>query len=347
MNFDGGVQTEPAYPFDPEMAYKDYIIRLEPVDQGHYDKGHISYLGVRMDIKSVFAALGQEEIDKLNFLGDPVNIVNGNFYWEYTDLTLNGKDDLSFTRSYNSRSSREGVMGYGWSHNWQYSLDNNDTYSLLHLPDGGTAHFNALPEGGYAWHKNDRYKIEETLTGYTVTSRDNTEYDFDPDGKLTTISDLFGEKYRLAYNGDKLHTVTGAAGVLTMIYDGDRIKRVTDSAGREIIYDYDINGDLVLFTNPDEDTLIYQYTDHLLEAITDFRGNVYLSNEYDKLGIVKSQTTADRGTMRYSYDYENRINTFTGTNGRITKYYYNHQQQLTKIEDVNTDCGVPLKPKIV
>lgn len=40
--------------------------------------------------------------DELACGGDPVDLLSGSFTWNYRDLALYGKDDLEFTRYYES-----------------------------------------------------------------------------------------------------------------------------------------------------------------------------------------------------------------------------------------------------
>ena len=51
---------------------------------------------------------------------DPVHMVTGNYYLDYTDFSLHGSQPLHFTRHYNSNDARFSDLGYGWRHNYMY-----------------------------------------------------------------------------------------------------------------------------------------------------------------------------------------------------------------------------------
>jgi RHS repeat-associated protein len=68
--------------------------------------------------------------------GDPVVLSSGVFTLSETDLQIAGRGmDFTFTRNYNSGSTRNGVMGSKWDHNWNqfivldYKVVPNPTYT--------------------------------------------------------------------------------------------------------------------------------------------------------------------------------------------------------------------------
>ena len=44
-------------------------------------------------------------------------------YYEKTDLRIDGPLPLEFVRRYDSKSTYDGVMGYGWQHSFMVRLD--------------------------------------------------------------------------------------------------------------------------------------------------------------------------------------------------------------------------------
>ena len=58
-------------------------------------------------------------------LGRPVNVLNGNMYFDQTDVVLPGRSGLRFARSYNSKtrgSGQYGAFGGGWNHSYERRL---------------------------------------------------------------------------------------------------------------------------------------------------------------------------------------------------------------------------------
>ena len=54
--------------------------------------------------------------------GDPIDFNTGNFIFQKTDLQIWGQMPLFFEYTYQSLSSDAGVMGEGWTHNYEISL---------------------------------------------------------------------------------------------------------------------------------------------------------------------------------------------------------------------------------
>ena len=57
-------------------------------------------------------------------VGEPVNVITGNFYDECDDMILNNVGDarLALTRSYNSMDTESGLLGSGWHMNLESTL---------------------------------------------------------------------------------------------------------------------------------------------------------------------------------------------------------------------------------
>jgi len=54
--------------------------------------------------------------------GDPINTATGNFYYTKEDLTILGRTPLTFKRFYNAIGSFDGILGRGWTHNYNIRL---------------------------------------------------------------------------------------------------------------------------------------------------------------------------------------------------------------------------------
>ena len=84
-------------------------------------------------------------------------------------------------------------------------------------------------------------------------------------------------------------------------------------------YGYDANGDLVSFTDREENTTHFTYYEdqpHLLESLIDPRGIRPIRNEYYDDGRIKSHTDAFGKTIRYDYDAIGRQEVVTRSDGR-------------------------------
>ncbi len=72
---------------------------------------------------------------------EPVNIANGNFYYEHRDTYISGRMPLEVTRKYNSQDMREGPFGYGWTFNYDFFLMpySHQESGTIAMPDGGNS----------------------------------------------------------------------------------------------------------------------------------------------------------------------------------------------------------------
>ena len=78
--------------------------------------------------------------------GHGVNFATGNKYVQETDVRLDGPVTLSFTRTYNSQSTEDSVLGYGWSSPFlsERLVDNNSSITLI---QGDGRHVRFQPGG--------------------------------------------------------------------------------------------------------------------------------------------------------------------------------------------------------
>jgi len=164
--------------------------------------------------------------------------------------------------------------------------------------------------------------LDRDSTGFHLSDRNGTVYDFSDNGLLERISYLDGNTISLSYNGDQLTRISNDTGSFALSYNSEgNLETVTDSTGRSILLSYD--GDsLISAENPDGDSLRYTYENGLLATVQNFKGEVYVENTYDSEGRVIHQYAADIGTFDFTYDPENRRNTSTGSDGYYLSIVY-------------------------
>ena len=269
--------------------------------------------------------------DELACSGDPVDLLSGSFTWNYRDLALYGKNDLEFTRYYESVHADENYgLGNGWTSNFSYSLEFDGRSVLAHLPRGTLLYFPIDFDGSYG--ECGDYTLASQGSGYVMTDKSGTTYAFDSDGRILSIAYLDGNTLSFQYSGDRLQQVSNATGSFTFEYSGENISRVTDSVGRSITLSYD--GDLLnSVENPDGDSLLYEYDGGYLSTIQNFNGEIYVENEYDSAGRVIHQYAADFGTFEFTYDFDSRHNVCTGADGYINEIWFDEQGRITKRRD--------------
>ncbi|PIU31653.1 MAG: hypothetical protein COT06_06995, partial [Syntrophobacteraceae bacterium CG07_land_8_20_14_0_80_61_8] len=146
--------------------------------------------------------------------GHPVDVASGKMWADQEDLRIDGPVPLVFTRRYNQRlKAVNGPFGYGWTHG--YNMTVWTSAGAAHFRDGGGHEviFAQDLAGGYAGNRRDHLSFAAITGGYRVTTADQTKYNFNTSGKLTSIVDRDGNAATLAYDGSsRLSTITDPFG---------------------------------------------------------------------------------------------------------------------------------------
>jgi RHS repeat-associated protein len=264
--------------------------------------------------------------------GDPVNMVTGNLIHSERDIAIKGRGGLPivFERWYNSKSAKDGPLGYGWTHSFNhflrfYGLDGGSTAKVSWTDGTGGERFFSTPNqtsGNIATSAvfTGSAGIYATLTRladgtYRLTERSGMVYVFESvnatatdtqqKARLLSITDRNGNAMTLSYaaiagcTGTYVCKVTDSLGrALTFTYNGSRISQIQDFTGRTWQYLYDTNGDLVTFKNPlavagSQNPVAYQY---------------YSSLDGAKLAHAMKQYTLPRSNgMHFEYYANGRV----------------------------------------
>ncbi len=266
---------------------------------------------------------------------DPVELFRGEFTLSRQDLFWPGRGlavNIKFT--YGSRRAYNGAFGYGWDMSYNRrvrKLSNNYAVVLRgnnrrdEFKYNGTATYVA-PPGVY-----------DTLVmnadgSHTLTSKHGIKEFYDVNGKLNKIQDRNSNTLTFTYDPAGLLPITApsdyfisqARGVVAREY---RLTRITDTVGRAVDFTYDSEGRLISLSYagrtiqygydtaanlisvrtptssdyPSGLTTRYAYTKHNLTSITDPKNQTFLTNVYDNLDRVTTQTYGG-GTSRISYE---------------------------------------------
>ncbi|MDQ2913449.1 MAG: discoidin domain-containing protein [Chloroflexota bacterium] len=139
------------------------------------------------------------------------------------DLAVPGRLlNLSFSRSYNSADTTTSSLGPAWTHNFNWQLTDAGSFVQLRRGDGRQDTFTKNPDASYA----DPPNVFDVLTKngdstFTLTLKNQTQYEFSTVGKLTRIHEPAGNQILLNYTAGKLASVTDTVGrVTTFAYSG-------------------------------------------------------------------------------------------------------------------------------
>lgn len=273
---------------------------------------------------------------------DPVNLFNGEFFYEATDFQLNGAGmDFVFTRSYSQHSAYDGPLGRCWDHTANLWIRVEDDPDTLFRSTG------RLREQRFLRHELFGYflppdgsngVITEEAGSFVFRQPDGTRFIYAPHQTrhpsihvVSRIVDRFGNAVDFDYAGGLLVRirVNHPDRTVNLVYDSaDRIVAVSDFTGRTWRYHYDDMGDLAAVLapgteqHPEGGLLRYDYLgssvgdrrlQHCLIGITDADGRRFLENEYGDVPNLVSYGRVVRqrqGKGEISFDYSDVVEVF-------------------------------------
>ncbi|MDF1615387.1 DUF6531 domain-containing protein, partial [Desulfurivibrio dismutans] len=223
-------------------------------------------------------------------VGSKANFASGNLSFS-RQLFAGRLADLptGFDLHYNSLSPDSGVLGRGWSHNYELQLiEHSDSSVLIKNGGDGRELFTPAPDGGYLPPAgNHSLLTKHPDHTFTLLRKSGVSYLFAVDGRLTAVSDRNGNALSFAYLG----------GLLV---------GVTDSAGRSTSFSYDALGKLAAVTDPGGRLYSFQIVDDLLLSVTypDGHGWSYL---YDDRELLIAKIDPLGATTQYYFDEQRRL----------------------------------------
>ena len=223
---------------------------------------------------------------------------------------------LSFARSFGPSildRNRLGRLGYGWSDNWDVSLQVDAAGDVV-VNGPGSAQRTFIKNASYFIPQpGDHGNLTVLPDGtYTLLEKNGDLTAFNADGTLDYYEDVNGNKITAGYTGGRLISLTHSSGQSLQLHynPAGLIDTVTDSAGRKTTYMYDGLNQLSAVTGFDGLTTKYAYkftgftsaTDHALISITAPDGSMRQFS-YDALGRLTDTSLNDNAEdLAVTYD---------------------------------------------
>lgn len=273
---------------------------------------------------------------------EPVNLATGNYFCTHQDLLIPGRGlSLGIMRFYNSMDTYSGPFGNGWTHYYNTNVAETPIGDVILMwVDGRRDLYTVNMDGTYTPPYAIYNILQKNADGsFTLTLKDQTRFQYNPDGKLDAIVDRNGNIVTCTYDlGGNLGAVTDASGrVLTIDVDSSgRICSISDPLGRNWSYEYDVDGNLIRCVNPAGGEYSYTYdVNNRMTTIEDPLGTVVATNGYDSSGRVISQANASGAVTTFAYDPANHTTIETDPLGRQTTYVYDeHFRELSRTDAV-------------
>lgn len=235
------------------------------------------------------------------YVGDMINVWCGNLLLPQVDLSVGARGyRMQIIRTYNSHNNLvNGPFGYGWTYN--YNLYFMNVGVLTYYDGDGSTHsfttmdgINYTPPAG----KSLNVTLDPSML-IRLREKTGTNYSFDSSNKLTLITDQYGNSLNVSY--DFMSRITSISDdsnlMLNFTYNGTLISSITDALNRTIQYSYDVFGNLVNVTYPNNGTIQYSYyPDRTMNYTVDQVGRK-MRFTYDPLSIFSSRVK----NVTYSY----------------------------------------------
>jgi RHS repeat-associated protein len=263
-----------------------------------------------------------------------INLSNGNLVYETTDfVTPSPRLAMVLRRSYNSQSTTETPLGYGWDFSFnttllkEYDVSGNEVGMILKDGDGSIHRFNKKIDGSYETPKGIYMELSYNSSDntYQIKRNDNITYQFDNRMKLIKFSEPNGNS-------------------LDLIYDTNRgnLIEVRNNVGDITYFSYDEKNRLVQVIDPASRIYNFEYDDssnRLTKSYQIIEGNVEYAEEYgydDSFAKITSilDPKKNRTDINYKPD-SNIVSDVMNAVGESTSFTYNIGSA-----DLTTDKGV-------
>ncbi len=313
--------------------------------------------------------LGRDPKGKINCnnvaeKGDPVSIYTGNLVESEADLDVPSPfaGGLIFKRFYNSRSEVVSPMGYGWTHNYNITLQSVtgvDSEYLLILDDTGFGrYFKEDPNTGTILPLfQERTNLIARDDTYIWERENGNTYTFDATTRqLLYITDHMGNRRTMVYGTTEpglIETVIDEASGRSLVFaytDGFltsiRLLSGILDGGIQVAYDYDENKNLTTATFADGSGFVYDYDDadtapfiNNLTKKTDTMGHLLATWVYDDQDRCYRNDTTDGRGVTIDYDTIANAAVVTDAYGVSRTYQFTAIKGRRRIFGVTGDSG--------
>ncbi len=163
----------------------------------------------------------------------------------------------------------------------------------------------------------NQYDNAGNIRFVTDKNKNITEYIYDAADQLIQTVNPKGYKIQYKYDakGNKIEEINQKGGITQYDYDYlDRVIRTTDPLNNVTTYDYSTGNQTLICAPGNRQTIIF----------------------YDELYRKKQESRLYYGMWiitKYSYDPVDNLDTVTNDAGKVTKYYYDALNRVTKIVD--------------
>lgn len=243
-----------------------------------------------------------------------VSLKNGNFFIGYTDLVYNGGMEPKIERVYNSKSSHNGIFGYGWGSDYEVFLKISADGSLIVYENGGGAQNRFTPPnmstGDVTASVNEiiQAKMKTGLSGQALEVEKK---------RLTTDARYRNDEWQSLYERKQVKARSLADGTILRSnkFSFQTIKKFKDGYVRN----YD-NGQVQTFDNDG----------HLVKWVD--KNNNFITFKYDSRGYLASLQDNFNRTIKFTVNAAGKVEKAAADGGKTAEYKYT-ADELTYSKD--------------
>ncbi|WP_163836819.1 RHS repeat protein [Spartinivicinus ruber] len=272
--------------------------------------------------------------------------------YEYDDKrqlvkTINALGHITELKDHNYRGSPQTL------------IDANGTVTKITYNDDGDAETITVKSKSGDITTSFTYDNVGQVTQISLPNSSVVKYEYSPARYLMAIENSLGERIEYEYDNagnQTKQTIKSATGEIvsqqSWVYDElSRLLRSVGANEQTAENEYDFNGNLTGFTDPNENKTTHGFdalnrltqTTDALEGVTRLEYNqsdqvtkvvdpkgTTTQYEYDEFGRLIKQVSPDSGTTTYEHDLADNITKRTDANGKVTEYTYDAINRLTK-----------------
>ncbi len=186
-------------------------------------------------------------------IGNNLDTGTGAFIQENQIVTIQGGRSLDFNLYYNSILSKaRGPMGFGWSHNYEASLEGNPQGTMTVHWDRSRKNSFRFASADSSFHGDDeavRYDdlIRNANGTWQLTRQDGTVYEFEANGDLRAIRNKVGQRLEMQRTFTVLTSIREpiASRTIYLNYTSDGrglLREIRDELERHYYFAYDDAG---------------------------------------------------------------------------------------------------------
>jgi RHS repeat-associated protein len=253
-------------------------------------------------------------------VGSSLELASGNLNHSQTLFSLPKSPLMSgFTLTYNSRDGYNEALGTGWSHNYNLILKYISTRNIYVLMDSSGEKIALYNNGSFYTPDISTYPIlvKNSDNTLTLTYKDRSVYNFNAQGKITTIADKNSNAVNFTYNS------------------GSNLISIADQTGKTITLGYDTSNRISSMADPNNNSYAFTYTGNTLTAVssTNSLGTQTWQYTYDDKGFMLTKTDPQGNLFQYSYDANHNLNQTIDPQGRTINVQYNPGNKTTTVTE--------------